>query len=184
VKVKASERWNFEFSFVRRVPVRYPFCTRVLAKMRVKGRRWRRFLREGTTVRCVQFQSFLLYSYKITSPRTTFSLHFCHHLTHILLTLFHHKQQWQWQLQWQPPSNPLNQHILHVIINSSSRPRFKIPEKFLPVAGTEYSRNRNFDRNFLRIGRHSMSHLTWYLEVVILNSDRTLRMLSLIPNTT
>jgi hypothetical protein len=26
--------------------------------------------------------------------------------------------------------------------------RFKIPEKFLPVAGTEYSRNRNFDRNF------------------------------------
>jgi hypothetical protein len=27
-------------------------------------------------------------------------------------------------------------------------PRFKIPEKFLPVAGTESSRNRNFDRNF------------------------------------
>jgi hypothetical protein len=27
-------------------------------------------------------------------------------------------------------------------------PRFKIPEKFLPVAGTEYSRNRNFDLNF------------------------------------
>ena len=27
-------------------------------------------------------------------------------------------------------------------------PRFEIPEKFLPVAGTEYSRNRNFDRNF------------------------------------
>jgi hypothetical protein len=26
--------------------------------------------------------------------------------------------------------------------------RFKIPEKFLPVAGTEYSRNQNFDRNF------------------------------------
>jgi hypothetical protein len=26
--------------------------------------------------------------------------------------------------------------------------RFKIPEKFLPVAGTEYSRNRNFDQNF------------------------------------
>ena len=27
-------------------------------------------------------------------------------------------------------------------------PRFEIPEKFLPVAGPEYSRNRNFDRNF------------------------------------
>jgi hypothetical protein len=26
--------------------------------------------------------------------------------------------------------------------------RFKIPEKFLPVAGMEYSQNRNFDRNF------------------------------------
>jgi hypothetical protein len=26
--------------------------------------------------------------------------------------------------------------------------RFKIPEKYLPVAGTEYSPNRNFDRNF------------------------------------
>jgi hypothetical protein len=26
--------------------------------------------------------------------------------------------------------------------------RFKIPAKFRPVAGTEYSRNRNFDRNF------------------------------------
>jgi hypothetical protein len=30
----------------------------------------------------------------------------------------------------------------------SGRARFKIPEKFLPVAGTESSRNRNFDRNF------------------------------------
>ena len=30
----------------------------------------------------------------------------------------------------------------------SPKPRFEIPEKFLPVAGTEYSRNRNFDRNF------------------------------------
>jgi hypothetical protein len=26
--------------------------------------------------------------------------------------------------------------------------RFKIQEKFLPVAGTESSRNRNFDQNF------------------------------------
>jgi hypothetical protein len=26
--------------------------------------------------------------------------------------------------------------------------RFEIPEKFLPVVGPEYSRNRNFDRNF------------------------------------
>jgi hypothetical protein len=30
----------------------------------------------------------------------------------------------------------------------SVKPRFKIPEKFLPVAGTESSQNRNFDRNF------------------------------------
>jgi hypothetical protein len=30
----------------------------------------------------------------------------------------------------------------------SSDARFKIPEKFLPVAGTESSRNRNADRNF------------------------------------
>jgi hypothetical protein len=26
--------------------------------------------------------------------------------------------------------------------------RFEIPEKFHPVAGPEYSRNRNFERNF------------------------------------
>jgi hypothetical protein len=30
----------------------------------------------------------------------------------------------------------------------TQHPRFKIPEKFLPVAGMEYSRNGNFDRNF------------------------------------
>ena len=33
-------------------------------------------------------------------------------------------------------------------VHARAYPRFKIPEKFLPVAGTEYSRNRNFDRNF------------------------------------
>jgi hypothetical protein len=31
---------------------------------------------------------------------------------------------------------------------SGAASRFKIPEKFLPVAGTESSQNRNFDRNF------------------------------------
>jgi hypothetical protein len=37
---------------------------------------------------------------------------------------------------------------VHLFLAISIQPRFKIPEKFLPVAGTEYSRNRNFDRNF------------------------------------
>jgi hypothetical protein len=35
-----------------------------------------------------------------------------------------------------------------MVLELSIRARFKIPDKFLPVAGTEYSRNRNFDRNF------------------------------------
>jgi hypothetical protein len=30
----------------------------------------------------------------------------------------------------------------------AAQPRFKIPEKFLLVAGTESSRNRNADQNF------------------------------------
>jgi hypothetical protein len=33
-------------------------------------------------------------------------------------------------------------------VNGELGARFKIPDKFLAVAGTEYSRNRNFDRNF------------------------------------
>jgi hypothetical protein len=62
----------------------------------------------------------ILHSYKdYFSPRTTFSLHFCPHPS---ITLFRHKQQWQWQLPWQPPHSPLHQHTPHNTINSLSRP--------------------------------------------------------------
>jgi hypothetical protein len=84
VKVKASERWNFEFSFVRWVPVWYLFCTRALPKMRVEGRRRRRrrrrwFSRQGTTVlQCVWFSPISLaiteYDTTNTSTKITKSL--------------------------------------------------------------------------------------------------------------
>jgi hypothetical protein len=38
--------------------------------------------------------------------------------------------------------------ICSMLRGGANEARFKIPEKFLPVPGTEYSRNQNFDRNF------------------------------------
>jgi hypothetical protein len=38
--------------------------------------------------------------------------------------------------------------LYHISKEGELRARFKIPEKFLPVTGTESSRNRNINRNF------------------------------------